>query len=246
MKAKKTMLVVAVTLVGIVLAALAIRHWDPSDGPMTKTHDEQAHDEHEGHEEHGERDEHSEKKVIRLNDAEMKEFGIEVGTAGPGKLRIHVSLLGEVAVNADRLAHIVPRIPGVAREVRKSLGDRVHAGEIMAMLESRELADAKSAFLAARERIELVQANFLREEDLWKKKISSEREYLEAKQALAEARIELRSAEQKLHALGFSHEYLVQLPNHPNTAFTRYEIVAPFDGTVIEKHITLGEALQPR
>lgn len=174
----------------------------------------------------------------------MKEFGIEVGPAGPGELKVHVRLPGEIVVNADRVAHIVPRVPGLVREVRKSLGDPVRKGEVMAVLESRELADVKAAYLNASERVALSEATFLREEDLWKKKISAEQEFLEAKRALAEARIELRSAEQQLHALGFSHEYLKRLPDQPDVSYTRFEVVAPFAGTVIEKHITLGEAVK--
>jgi cobalt-zinc-cadmium efflux system membrane fusion protein len=118
----------------------------------------------------------------------------------------------------------------------------VHKGEVMAVLESRDLADAKAAFLNATEKLALARATFSREEDLWKKKISPEQDYLQAKQALAEARIELRSAEQKLHSLGFSDEYLAQLPSQPDMSYTRYEIAAPFEGTVIEKHISTGEA----
>jgi cobalt-zinc-cadmium efflux system membrane fusion protein len=238
MKAKKTMIVLAVGLVGIILAAVVGRHLGGLGGLSTGSRDEQAHDEHREHD--GQRVE----KVIRLSDAEMEEFNIEVGTAGPGKLQISLSFPGEIVANADRLAHIVARVPGVVSKVRKNLGDHVRGGEVLAVLESRELADTKAAFLAASERNELAQANFTREESLWKKKISSEQEYLEAKRARAEARIELRSAEQKLHALGFSDEYLAQLPGHPDIAFTRYELLAPFNGTVIEKHITLGEVLQ--
>ncbi|MFQ5799006.1 MAG: efflux RND transporter periplasmic adaptor subunit [Bacteroidota bacterium] len=173
----------------------------------------------------------------------MKEFGIEVGTAGPGELQIRINLPGEIVANADNLVHIVSRVDGIVREVRKRLGDPVRTGEVMAVIESRELADAKAAYLAGLERLALAQTNFTREEKLWKSKISSEQEYLSAKQALAEARIALRSAEQKLHALGFTHEYLKKLPALPDEEFIRYEIVAPFDGTIIKKHITLGEVL---
>lgn len=74
-----------------------------------------------------------------------------------------------------------------------------------------------------------------------RKKISTEQDYLQAKQALAEARINKHSAEQKLHALGFPVERLETSARH---SLTRYEIVAPFAGTIIEKHITLGEALE--
>jgi len=191
-----------------------------------------------------EREDHGEERLVRLSAEELEEFGIELAVAGPGRLETEVSLPGEVALNADRLAHVVPRVSGIVREVRRTLGDRVRKGDVLAVLESRDLADSKADFLAARERVSMAEANFLREEGLWKKKISSEQEYLEARRAFAEARISLRSAEQKLHALGFSEKDLARLPGEPDVDFTRYEMVAPFDGTVIEKHIVLGEVLK--
>ncbi|MHC1744264.1 MAG: efflux RND transporter periplasmic adaptor subunit [Syntrophobacteraceae bacterium] len=205
--------------------------------------DEEGED-HSGHE-HGLAEEsHEDEQIVRLSDAEMKQYGIEIGIAGEGSLESAMSLPGEVALDADRVTHIVPRIPGVVREVRKRLGDTVKQGEIMAVIESRELADSKAEYLAGLERVSLAQAKFSREERLWKKKISSEQEYLDAKQALAEVRIALRTSEQKLHALGFSNQYVKQLPSHPEHSLTRFEIIAPFDSTVIEKHISLGEMLK--
>ncbi len=181
--------------------------------------------------------------AISLTKQELIEFGIVVKEAAAGNLDTYVDLPGEIVINSDRQAHVVPRVSGIVREVFKKLGDRVRKGEVMAVLESRALADIKAEFLAARERYDLAEVNFSREERLWKKKISSEQEYLEARQALVEARINRRSAEQKLHALGFTETYLKQLPVHPTQSFTRYEIRAPFNGVVIQKHITLGEAL---
>jgi len=182
-------------------------------------------------------------KPIRLSEAERKQFGIQVAAVGPGNLKTHLILSGEVTINADRMAHVVPRLSGVVREVRKNLGDSVKQGEVIAVIESRELADAKAEYLASVERAALARAKYGREERLWRKKISAEQEYLDARQAFAEARITVRSAEQKLHALGFSDAYLKQLPGHQDQSFTRYEIVAPFNATVVKKHITPGEAL---
>ena len=106
------------------------------------TNDLVAQNEHEGHEHAEKTDDHAEKegedeehdehgyeeKVVKLSDADMKKFGIEVATAGTGKLPVDISLPGEVAVNEDRIAHVTPRVPGVVREVRKTLGDRVRVG----------------------------------------------------------------------------------------------------------------------
>jgi len=53
----------------------------------------------------------------------------------------------------------------------------------------------------------------------------------------------MRSAGQKLHALGFSEDYLEKLPLEQESGLTKFEITAPFEGTVIDKHITLGEVV---
>jgi len=183
-------------------------------------------------------------KIVRLDEAAVRESGIEIATAGPGTLQVHDTLLGEIAFNSDRLAHIVPRVPGAVCEVRKNLGDTVRAGDVLAVLESRDLADAKATYLAAVERLALAQSNFTREESLRQQKITAEKDYLESKQVLAEAQITLRSAEQKLHALGFAEEDLRALPSRAENSFTHYEIAAPLDGTVVEKHIVPGEVFK--
>jgi cobalt-zinc-cadmium efflux system membrane fusion protein len=183
-------------------------------------------------------------EVVRLSESQVQQFGIQTSTAAPGLLRVEVQLPGEVALNADRVAHVVPRVTGIVREVRKNLGDTVRRGEVMAVLDSRELADILSGLLAARERVALAENNFAREERVWAKKISSEQDYYQAKNNLAEANIELRNAEQKIRALGFSDEFAGQLTARQDRGMTRYEVTAPFDATVIEKHISLGEVLK--
>jgi len=90
-------------------------------------------DEHEGH---GHGDEHEE--VVRLGEAEMQEFGIVVSEAGPATLEQVLELPGEIQANDSALAHIVPRFSGIVTEVRNQVGDRVSAGEVLAVIESDE------------------------------------------------------------------------------------------------------------
>ena len=187
---------------------------------------------------------HEEEQMVRLSAAKAQQLGIEVAVARAGSVQTSLTLPGTIALNADRRVHIVSRIPGIVQEIRKQLGDAVRAGEVMAVIDSRELADTKAAYLAARERVTLAETTFAREKDLWEKKISPEEDYLKAKQALAEVRIELQVAAQKLRALGFAEASVQQLAGRANASLTRYEVVAPFAGTVIEKHIAVGEMLK--
>ncbi|AUX26919.1 cytochrome C peroxidase [Sorangium cellulosum] len=195
-------------------------------------HDEHAHDEH-AHDEGDGADAHGGDRV-RLSPAMIQNAGLELLTAGPGEVAVTVTLPGEVALNAEAIAHVTPRVPGAAREVKKQLGDTVKRGEVLAVLDSRELAELQREVLSAKERLALAEASFARQEALWKEQISAEKEYLTAKQAVAEARIEHQSAAQKLSAAAGAGA----------ARGTGYALVAPIDGTIIEKHIAIGEVLK--
>ena len=239
MKYQKAIIITVVLLAGI-LAMIIFRHDShPAKGDGPAHPETEVHNEHEDENE----SEHDEGQVIELTEEQIKEIGIELAAATEGQIDVFLNLPGEVAVNADHMAHIVPRVQGVVVEVKKKLGDTANAGEVMAVIRSRDLADAKAGYLAAIERFDLAKTIFEREEKLWKEKISSEQDYLDAKKGFAEANIELRSARQKLHALGFSEAFLEKLPLENEDQLTHFEITAPFDGVVIDKHITLGEVI---
>ncbi|HEB88492.1 MAG TPA: HlyD family efflux transporter periplasmic adaptor subunit [Deltaproteobacteria bacterium] len=89
-------------------------------------------------ESHTSGDAHDEQDIVSLDESVMREFGIEIGVAGPGLVTRSVTLPAEIRPNEDRLAHIAPRFPGIAREVRKKVGDTVRAGETLAIIESSE------------------------------------------------------------------------------------------------------------
>jgi cobalt-zinc-cadmium efflux system membrane fusion protein len=238
--AGKRIYLIAAAVAAIIVAMMAFRYFgtQTAQTPAVKEdkHQEEKHEEG-GHDEH-------EEKVVKLHEEDMEEFGIEVKEAGQGKLTVQLELPGEIVANPDRLAHIIPRVPGVVRQVMKNLGDFVAAGTTLAVLDSRDLADAKASYLAALKRVEIAETSLKREETLYKKKISPELDYLDAKKAFDEAQIELKSAEQKLHTFGLSDEAVSRLPTQPDMSYTRYELKAPFSGVIIEKHIALGELVK--
>ena len=229
----KTRITIIVVLAVCLLGYMAVRDTPPDD------HE----DDHAEHAEmsYGPDVHEDEEPAIELTPEEIQEIGLETAVAGGGTIDTHMSLAGEIRVNQDRMAHVVPRVEGVVAQVGKKLGDTVNASEVIAVIESQDLADAKAGYLAAVERYEMAELSFNREEKLWKEEISSEQDYLEKKQALTEASIEMRSIEQKLHAIGFDKSYLKKLSGQSEQFLTRFEIKAPFQGTIIEKHIVLGE-----
>ena len=61
-------------------------------------------------------------------------------------VRREIRVPGELKINSDRMAHVVSRAAGIVRDVKKTLGDRVQAGDTLAWIESEELAEAKLDF----------------------------------------------------------------------------------------------------
>ena len=241
MKRKKRMSALSMILAAavLVLALSLLQGCGRSDEPHTE--EEHAGEVHAG-EVHAGEDDHG--IEIELSAEKAGELGIEIAVAGPGSIDRTISLPGEIRLNEDRTVHVLPRVEGIVREVHASLGDVVREGGLLAVIESRELADASAEYLAARERLDLAREMYDREEELWKKKISSEQEYLDARQAFSEAGIAFRAAEQKLLALGLSEAELRDMPAHMESDLTRYEIRSPIGGRVVLKDISLGGSLE--
>jgi cobalt-zinc-cadmium efflux system membrane fusion protein len=75
---------------------------------------------------------------VVLSDAKVAAAGIELATASPGVLRDSLLLNGMVQPNQEALVQVTPRFPGIVREVRKRIGDRVEKGDVLAVVESNQ------------------------------------------------------------------------------------------------------------
>jgi len=195
--------------------------------------DDHGHDEEEGHTEEGE-DGHAEEGKLSLDARQIEAAGIEVEAAAPRELGSVVSFPGEIRFDEDRTAHVVPRVPGVVESVSANLGETVKKGQLLAVIASQQISDLRSEQQAAQRRVELARVTFEREKQLWQERISAEQDYLQARQTLQEAEIGLANARQKVAALGASVGA---------AGGNRYELRAPFDAVVVEKHLALGEVV---
>lgn len=185
---------------------------------------------------HGEDNGHGgEEEHIRLTEMQIEAAGIKISTIGAGMLSREVHVPGKVVTAADRMAQIVPKVGGVVVDARKNLGDFVEKGEVIAIIESREMAEAVAEQLAAKRAEELARTTFNREKGLWSKNITAEQDYLNAKNAHQEAVIRLDLAKQKLQALGHEGD----IDPKGNARF--HEMKSPLSGRIIGRELTLGE-----
>jgi len=157
MKYKKLVVLAVVLSVAILAMVITIpgsdyTHDDPNEDAQFEVRDEYT-DEQE--------------QIIELSEEQINEIGIELASAGGGKIEVSVSLPGEITFNANKLAHIVPTVPGIVRQVVKDVGDTVVAGEIIAWLESTKLGGAKVQYLAKQSEVSCCSIELVRAQEVY-------------------------------------------------------------------------------
>ncbi|MFC6049265.1 efflux RND transporter periplasmic adaptor subunit, partial [Methylobacterium hispanicum] len=205
----------------------------PETGPATAKHP------------HGEGGGEAEPTVIKMQPEQVSGQDITVVTVEGGTLARHLLVPGTIAPDADRIARVPARVVGIVAEMRKRLGEEVVKGEVVAVLDSREVADAKSEYLTASVKAELEKTNFDRQQALWEKRISAESAFLNAKAVYSEAQLRVDLARQKLSALGLNAAEVASAAKRdettPNTStLRRYELRSPLSGRVVERKVDLG------
>ena len=75
---------------------------------------------------------------VQIAPDSAKTAGIETEAAGPRLIHDVLPLYGRVVVAPEAVREVGARFPGVIRELRKSVGERVRAGEVLARVESND------------------------------------------------------------------------------------------------------------
>ncbi len=104
----------------------------------------------------------SEFAVVKMPESKWAAAGIRVEPAGYAPFAERVWRSGRLAINETRLAHISPMAEGVVREVKVRLGQDVRSGDVLAVIDSREVGQAKLDLVKAR-----LASNYAKAQHAW-------------------------------------------------------------------------------
>ena len=194
------------------------------------------------HQEKRDKDSHEEKMFITLDEQKMSKIDIKTLKITASHHQKRITFPGQVSLNENTVIHVVASVPGVVTKVYKNLGEDVKAGETLAVIESREMAEAKSAYLSVYKDLILKKDLLEREEKLWKMKVKAETEFLKTRNLYETTKIDLEQKKQKLLALSMKEAEIENLPSQ-DTPLNLYTIEAPINGKILERHISLGEII---
>lgn len=190
----------------------------------------------------GEKHEEGPEGVVRLTSERIAAAGIGVTPVEAGAIARTLTVPGVITPDQNRIARVAAKVVGAVAELGKQLGDPVAQGEVVAVVESREVAEAKSEYLAAQANLDLQKTLFDRGLSLYQAKITPENQFLRAQTTLTEAQLRFDLARHKLSALSVTDAEIATLKRE-TTSLQRHEVRSPIAGRVVERLVTLGASV---
>jgi membrane fusion protein, heavy metal efflux system len=173
---------------------------------------------------------------VRLPPEVVRAAGIKTAPAAVDSLPATVDLTGEIAADPDRSAQLAARVPGRIVDVRIKEGDRVKTGQIVAILDSPEIARARAVLAAVAARSKSAQLNADRLKILESKSLASGQEVAVAEAEGAALAADFAAARQTLAALG-------QPAEQSEGRGARVTIRAPLGGFVLGRDAVRGQSV---
>lgn len=179
------------------------------------------------------KEEKKESEKLVLSDSMM--HMIRIDTVQYCNVENEITLNGEVGFNENNLVKIFPRTGGQIIATRVSLGDKVHKGQVLAIIRSADIAGDYSDLNSTTADVNISKRQLDNTESLYKNGIASEKEYTEAKQNYEKA-------------LAAKHKVQSVIDINGGGSITKggeYIIKAPIDGYVVEKKVAEGSFIRP-
>lgn len=209
----------------------------PNEAKQHGDHQEGEHEkgEHKGHEEGGHDEQGETAHEVKLSPESIEAVGIEVSQVESGSLRDNVTATATVEHDVNRVAHIAPMVEGQITKIDATLGDKVKAGQTLAVMRSVALGEARSMISQTTAALDVARQNFERQQKLVDKGIASERSFIEARGAFKQAKARYAASRSGLRALGVG-----------GGSGPAYPLKSHIDGTITEQHASVGETKGPQ
>ncbi len=169
------------------------------------------------------------KAAFSLTDTMLARIRTEAVVMQP--VRSQLRLIGRVVPDENRVIKVFPLVGGNVRDVRAELGDYVQKGQILAVIQSGEVAGYNSELIQAQAELRLAQKNQQVAKEMYADKLNSERDVLTAQKEVEREAAELIRLKEVLQIYGADQQ-------------SGALVKAPISGYVLEKNINRGTQLR--
>lgn len=148
---------------------------------------------------------------------------------------------GKVQFNEDQMARILAPVNGQVLQLNIKVGDIVHKGETLFFMKSREVAAAVTEHLESHKDLDLAEKTYAMTKDLFEHQAASRISLQQQESEVAKERARVARNEEALRVLGME----VHESDSYGDMSSRIPIKTSLTGTVIERHVTEGQFVQP-
>jgi cobalt-zinc-cadmium efflux system membrane fusion protein len=201
----------------------------------------------------GEAQKASARSEIVLSPAAQADGQIETMPAAATTEPETVRVSGRIVLADNRTWRVGIRTDGLVVVLNTGVGDYVHRGDVLARYHADEVRDSRAKYHAAQADLSraqaaaaLAQRNLERAGMLLELKAASQQQVDQAKQDAVAAQTEVRNSQTEVDRLKDLLEDDLRVPADPkpgDETADQVPIIAPANGYVLEKNITLGKAI---
>jgi len=160
---------------------------------------------------------------------------IQLDTVRRLPVRDELKLTGKVTYDEEHVNKVFPLVSGIVTKVNARLGQYVRAGQVLAELQSSDIAGFRNDATAASASLATAERALAGTKELYQGGLASEREYEEARQEVLKARAEV----QRNRAVGTIYG------TKAASGAARYQVKAPEAGFVVEKAVNPRTLIRP-
>ena len=181
----------------------------------------------------------------------VKTAGVATMTIEAKDVPVTLTLTGRTSLNMETVAHVHAQFGGKVTEVAPELGAKVIGPDapggptVLCVIESNDLAQAKSGYLQAKVQLKLDQDNLVRTRELVKSTVLADKFLLDAESAVTKDAAVLDAARQQLLVFGLNQKDIDQIDTQQGRQRMDYVITAPRSGVIAEKGVSGGEIADP-
>ncbi|MFM1865921.1 MAG: hypothetical protein RIQ57_531 [Pseudomonadota bacterium] len=194
-------------------------------------------------------DKSDEAEVERINpnevvasDAMLQQIKFQQAIKIPIKRSLDIP--GSIEVKQNLLARIGSPVQGRIIEISGMLGQTVKQGDVLAVINSTELAQQQLNYIKAVQMVELKTKAYERAVLLFDADVVSEAQKLERKTELSAAKAEMEASKDQLFVMGMTIKEIDAIQSETQIdAIT--SIVAKIDGKIIKKNVNVGQVVEP-
>lgn len=167
---------------------------------------------------------------------------VQVASAEKTRLQRVLRLTGAVAYNQFKTAPVFSPLGGPVHEILVAPGQMVKAGQDLLTVNSPDYSAARSAYIKAKDGLQLANKIYARAQDLYAHGAIAEADLQQAESGRTQAEADMVSSQDVLRALGIKDPD--EMLKHPERTSLQVPVIAPINGEVVERLVGPGQLLQ--